>query len=101
MNRAVMMSHTGTVQGSAEAEEGDGSWLGSIHGKCASVNHLFSVTDDGLVRLGVASGQTGQIVKNAEFPDTEPFVNSGCSLFPGKGGLYVVDRQEIRLLKIG
>jgi len=98
VNRAVMMSHTGAFQGAAEAEEGDGSWLGSIHGKCASANHLFSVTDDGLVRLA-ADGKA--ITKTAEFPDTEPFVHSGCSLFPGTGGLYVVDRQEIRLLKIG
>jgi H/ACA ribonucleoprotein complex subunit 3 len=98
MNRAVVITKAGVAHGLAEAEAGDSSWLGSIHGKCASGAVLFSVTDDGLVRLG--SDGTA-IAKTAEFPDAEPFVHSGCSLFPAKGGLYIVDRQEIRLIKIG
>jgi hypothetical protein len=40
-------------------------------------------------------------VKTREFPDSEPFVDAGCQLFAGRAGLYVVDRREVRLLRIG
>lgn len=102
LNRCILMKRDGTIQGIAEADQGDGSWLGEIRGKCASGPYLFSVTDEGIVRLqsnGTTSGAS--IVKTAEYPDTEPFVHTGCHLYPGKDGLHVVDRSEIRLLKIG
>jgi tRNA A-37 threonylcarbamoyl transferase component Bud32 len=98
LNRCVLLRRNGEVVATAETDQGDGSWLGEIRGKCASGTYLFSVTDDGIVRLE-SSGPS--IVKSAEYPDTEPFVHAGCHLFPGKNGLHVVDRSEIRLLKIG
>lgn len=97
INRCVVIAADGSIQAVAEAEEGDGSWLSTIRGKCAAGKYLFGVTDDGLVRLEVSNGT---VVKSAEYPDTEPFVDEGCQLFAGKSGLFVVDRSEIRVLKI-
>ena len=69
---------------SAQAEQYDGSWL-------------FAPTDEGIVRV---EPQHGQLVQTRVFPDTEPFVDSGCHLFAGQQGMYVIDRQSIDLLSI-
>jgi len=98
INRCVVVRRDGTVEAAAEAEAGDGSWLAQIDGKCAAGAFLLAATDDGIVRVEVDGGR---IVKTREFPDTETFVDAGCRLLPGRDGLYVVDRQEVRLLRIG
>ena len=98
VNRCLLIDRKGVIEASAEADQGDGSWLGDIRGKCAADPFLFSVTDEGVVRL---ENKNGTIMKTAEYPDTEPFVHTGCHLFPAKDGLHVVDKSEIRLLKIG
>ncbi|MBI4021594.1 MAG: hypothetical protein HY369_05105 [Candidatus Aenigmarchaeota archaeon] len=97
VNQCVQISRRGAVLATAEAEAGDGSWLGSLRGKCGGTP-LFSATDDGIVRIE-AAGTALQVVR--EFPDTEPFVDAGSHLFPAKEGIYVVGRQEIHLLTIG
>ena len=97
INKCMIIKSNGDVCESAEAEEGDGSWLGSTRGKCAAGKFLLAATDNGIVRVE-PDGGTLTVVK--EFPDTEPFVDSGCHLFAGKSGLYVVSRREIKSLKI-
>lgn len=97
LNRCNVINSTGGVIASAEANAGDGSWLGTIRGKCAAGNFLLTATDDGVVRV---EPQNGSIVQTRTFPDTEPFVDSGSNLFAGPDGLYVVGRNEIQLLKI-
>lgn len=97
LNRAVAIDDRGAVLAVAEGEEGDGSWLSTIRGKCAAGKYLFAATHEGLVRLEVANGVIG---KSAEFPDTEPFVDEDCQLLAGKNGLFVVDRSEITMIKI-
>jgi len=97
INRCFVIQSNGEVRAAAEAEAGDGSWLSQLRGKCALGRFLFVATDSGIIRVEI-SGDT--IVKTGEFPDTEPFVSSGSHLFPGKG-IYVVDRNEIKLLQIG
>ena len=94
----LLVDANGKLLAEALAESGDGTWLGNIRGKCAAGKFLFSATDDGIVRVE-ASG--GTIAATKEFPDTEPFVSANCRLFAGREGIYVIDRQEIRLLKIG
>ncbi|NIM59412.1 MAG: hypothetical protein GTO16_10785, partial [Candidatus Aminicenantes bacterium] len=96
-NQCFVIRADGTVEAEAQGKQDDGSWLGTLRGKFASGDFLLAATDEGIVRVEIASGH---IQKTKEFPDTEPFVNSGCHLFPGKDGLYVVDQQEIRLLSI-
>lgn len=97
INHCTVIRRDGSIEASAEAKEGDDSWLSSIRGKCAAGNFLLTATDDGIIRV---EADGNRLVKSREFPDTEPFVNEGCELHAGKGGLYVVDRQEIRILKI-
>jgi len=97
VNQCVVISPNGEVEAVAQAEAGDGSWLGDIRGKCAAANFLLAATDEGIVRMEI---QNGQILQSAIFPDTEPFVDSGCHLFAGTDGLYVVSRREIRRLVI-
>ncbi len=97
VNRSTVIKADGTIVAEAESEEGDGSWLSDIRGKCAFGNSLLAATDDGIVRVEI---DNGKIVVTKEFPDTEPFVSSGVHLFPGTQGLHVVSRQEISVLKI-
>lgn len=98
INRCFVISRNGEVEATAEAEEGDGSWLGVIRGKAAFGAKIFAPTDEGIVRLRV---EAGQITEEAKFPDTEPFVDSASQLFVTKDGIYVVDRNEITQLTIG
>lgn len=88
----------GAVEASSEAEENDGSWLGTLKGKCAINNYLLVATDDGIIRVTITGNQISQ---DKEFPDTEPFVDANSTLYPGPEGLYAINGQEIYLLKIG
>lgn len=97
VNRCVAIGADGAVLATAEAREGDGSWLSHIRGATAVGTLLFVPTDDGVVRVEVDGSQ---IVPTKEFPDTEPFVDSASRLFAGKNGLYVVGQKEIVLLKM-
>jgi hypothetical protein len=96
-NRCRVYNFQGQVLANAEAVSGDGSWLGTIRGKTALGNRVLSVTPDGIVRLHCHNSIIGI---EAEYPDTEPFVDEGCHLFINPDGLYVVDAQEIRLITI-
>lgn len=97
INRCVLVTANGDIRQMDETRSGDGSWLGTIRGKCAAGNFMLAATDNGIVRIEPTGG-TLAITK--EFPDTEPFVDSGCHIYPSKNGLYVVSRKEIKLLKI-
>ena len=106
VNRCWLIKRDGTVSAAAEAAEGDGSWLESIHGKAAltlagpqqtAVHALLAATDRGIVRI---EEHAGRLEEGASFPDTQGFVDSGDLLIPGAEGLYVVDQREIRLLKM-
>lgn len=98
LNRCFVIRQGGTLEASAEATQGDGSWLGSgLHGKCAGGTFLLAPTDDGIVRVEV-DGSTFSVTKT--FPDTEPFVHAENQLFPGSDGLYVAGPHDIHALKI-
>ena len=97
MNHCFCITSGGKVVGSTSAVAGDGSWLGTIAGKCAVDTFLLAPTDDGIVRVD-PSGVSLSVTK--EFPDTEPFVDSSHYLFPGKGGIYAVGRKDVVLLEI-
>jgi hypothetical protein len=97
VHQCVLLSAQGIVEATAQAEQHDGSWLGTLPGKGAAGAWLFAPTDEGIVRV---EPQHGQLVQTRVFPDTEPCVDSGCHLFAGQQGIYVVDRQDIYLLSI-
>ncbi len=98
INQCTVIDRIGTILGSAEADDGDGSWLGTLRGKCAVGSFLLSATDDGIVRVEV-DGKT--LVVTKEFPDTKGFVHSGNHIVPGNGGLYAIGGNEIVHVTIG
>lgn len=97
INQCAVITRDGKIEATAQAEKGNGTWLSNLRGKCAAGNFLLVATDDGIVRV---EPDNGQIVKVKEFPDTEPFVDAECQLFSGKEGLYVVNRKDIKILKM-
>lgn len=97
INRCEVINDKGVVDGVAEGKAGDGSWLATLRGKCAVGDFLLSASDDGIVRV---ENMNGTLAVAKEFPDTEPFVSAESELFATDEGLYVVDLQEIKLLKI-
>lgn len=92
INRCTVIDPAGNVIATAEAEDGDDSWLGSLRGKTAIGSILLAATDEGLVRVE-ANGNTIAITR--EFPDSRGFVHAGNKLIPGDGGIYVISRSEI------
>lgn len=96
-NHCISVKKDGTVVGHAQATEGDGSWLGTIGAKCAIGDILFAATDEGVVQV---KADGSNITETQRFPDTEPFVDTECSLLVGKDGLYVITRSEITRLTI-
>jgi hypothetical protein len=96
-NQCIVIRPNGTVEGHAQADADDGSWLGTIHGRCAVGNVLLCATDEGIVQV---KNEGGAIVESKRFPDTEPFVSSDATLLVGNEGLYAITGKEITLLKI-
>lgn len=97
-HRATVIRGDGTIEATAEAPSGDGTWLGrGIRGIAAAGAFALVPTDDGVVRVE-ASGRA--IVETKRFPDTEPFIDAGSRLLIVKDGLAVVDRQEITILTL-
>jgi hypothetical protein len=97
-NRCVSIRADGTLEAAAEAVTGDGSWLGAIHAVAPAGTLLFAATDAGIVRVETAGSR---LLATRTFLETEPFVHSGCRLLPAPEGLYVIDRDEVRLLRMG
>ena len=97
VHHCVVVGADGTVKASAKGEAGDGTWLGTLRGKCAAGEALFAATDAGLVRVALRQGQV-EVVR--EFPDTEPFVDADSQLLLTKQGLTVVRRQDVTVLKM-
>lgn len=97
IHQCFVIKRDGSIEAHSQTDQGDASWLGTLRGKCAFGDTLFSTTDDGLVRVKPEQGSIQQI---ATFPDTEPFVNTNQHLFPGREGIYVVGHNQIRILKI-
>jgi H/ACA ribonucleoprotein complex subunit 3 len=77
--------------------KGDIAWLSNIHGGSAIANWLFVPTDEGIVRIEV---KNRQIMITKTFPETEPYVDSGCSLIVGSQGIYVIHSRKILQLQL-
>lgn len=96
-NRCTVIDRHGVVRATAQAHEGDDSWLGTLRGKAATGDSLLASTDDGIVRVRLDGNA---IVVAQEFPDTEPFVNAHVHLHAAREGLYAVGHNDITLLQI-
>lgn len=97
VNRAQVITADGKIEATAEAEMGDGSWLGKIRGKLPVGNSIFSATDLGLVRVEIVSGK---IIQTKDFPDTEPYLDEDSFLLPSKDGILVIKKHEVVKLSI-
>jgi hypothetical protein len=97
VHQCVVVRADGAIEASAQAEAGDGSWLGALHGRCAAGGFLLAPTDAGVVRV---EPRAGALVETRSFPDTEPFVDQASRLFAGREGLFVAGAREIRILRI-
>lgn len=96
-HQCVVVSRDGEVIATAEGDADDGSWLGTLRGKCAVAGFLLAATDAGLVRV---EAQRGSLVETRQFPDTEPFITRASSLFAGPKALYVINEKTIHTLRI-
>jgi hypothetical protein len=99
MNHCVLVGRDGHVLAHHSTAEGDGSWLGTLNGKCAAYGAapaLLCATDDGVVRV---EESRGAIVQTDVFPDTALYVDSATQLFAGHDGLYAVTARTIYLLR--
>lgn len=97
LNKAFMFDEFGKSQGQAETTSTDGSWLGSIRGKCAKGTQLFSPTDDGIVRV---EANANVLSETKVFAETNRFVDSSSKLLFGKDGIYTVDSNRIWRLRM-
>lgn len=98
VNRVFMISTDGVIVGKAEAKHGDGSWLSSIRGKCATGKFLFSPTDDGIVRTDL--GVSGDLLVARVYSDTVRFVDSSAKLLFGRDGIYVVTTSQMWRIRV-
>lgn len=97
VNRCIVVDSRGTTLATAEALEGDASWLSTLGGACAIGQFILVPTDKGVVRIEIVNGRC-EVTK--EFPDTEPFVKAGDTLQAATDGLYVISNQSITKLTI-
>lgn len=101
VHRCIVLAPNGQVLASHQAEENDGTWLGSLHGKVAMSqakrHFLLSDHEDGLLRL---EEQNGSIVTTATFPDTRGLIDPHANLLLDPNGILVVSQREIRRLTI-
>ncbi|MFT3771870.1 MAG: hypothetical protein QM820_41205 [Minicystis sp.] len=97
IHQCAVVSASGAVEAAAQAEGDDGSWLGTLRGKCAAGGTLLAATESGIARV---EPRAGALVETRRFPDTEPFVDSETRLFAGPDGLHAVGRREIHTLRI-
>ncbi|MFN5747552.1 MAG: hypothetical protein ACK47L_03480 [Pseudanabaena sp.] len=97
IHRVSVLRPTGELVATLAAPKGNLAWLTNIHGCSAIANWLFVPTDEGITRVEVNDGQI-MITKN--FPETEPYVDSGCSLIVSSQGIYVIHCQKIVQLQL-
>ncbi|MEA5480515.1 hypothetical protein VB774_23010 [Pseudanabaena galeata UHCC 0370] len=97
IHHVSVLRPNGELVSTLAGQKGDIAWLMNIHGGSAIANWLFVPTDEGIARVEV---QNGQIMITKTFPETEPYVDSGCSLIVGSQGIYVIHSQKILQLQM-
>ena len=97
IHRVSALRPNGELVATLTGQKGDVSWLTNIHSGTAIANWLFVPTDEGIARVEV---NNGQIVITKTFIETEPYVDSGCSLIVSSQGIYVIHSQKILQLQL-
>ena len=115
INRCFVLKRDGTVEASAEAEEGDGSWLETIRAKAAAtltqgsakaqkgggpLNGLFAATDSGLQLVRIDDA-LHTVTEAARWPDTKGVIDANHRIFfAPQDGIYAVSDREVLLLQV-
>ncbi len=110
-NQCFSVTPHGNVSAVRSTAENDGSWLGTIYGKCAATvpnaageptHRLFAATDSGLVAIDDINGSLQESVR---YPDTEDAIGADAELFYAASSdatsphsIYVVSRREVWLV---
>jgi hypothetical protein len=97
IHRVSVLRDTGELVATLVTPKGDITWLAHFHGCSAIANWLFVPTDEGIVRVEV---QNGQIMITKTFPETEPYIDSGCYLIVASQGIYVIHSKNILQLQL-
>jgi H/ACA ribonucleoprotein complex subunit 3 len=97
IHQVSVLRPTGELVATLAVQKGDLAWLTNIHGGSAIANWLFVPTDEGIARV---EAQNGQIMITKTFPETESYVDSGCSLIVASQGIYVIHTQKILQLQL-
>jgi hypothetical protein len=97
VNRCTVIRRDGTVEATAQAIDGDGSWLSHIRGGAATGNVLLMPSDEGVVQARIDGNS---VVEAERFPDTEPFVDANSKLLVAADGLYAIHADKIIRLAI-
>ena len=97
IHRVSVLRESGELISTLAGQKGDIAWLTNLHGGSAIANWLFVPTDEGIARVEALNGQ---IMVTKTFPETEPYVDSGCSLIVGSQGIYVIHAQKILQLQL-
>jgi H/ACA ribonucleoprotein complex subunit 3 len=97
IHRVSVLRPNGELVATLAGQKGDIAWLVNIHGGSAIANWLFVPTDEGIARVEV---NNGQIMITKTFLETEPYVDSGCSLIVSSQGIYVIHSQKILQLQL-
>ncbi|MFN7971610.1 MAG: hypothetical protein U0166_04580 [Acidobacteriota bacterium] len=98
IHRCAVLDARGRLLASADAEPGDGSWLGTLPHPAPFGRSLLVATDDGISRVDIVAGG---LEVTRSFPDAAPFVDAGSRLAARPDGVYVLDAREARKLTVG
>ena len=97
VNQCHVIKSDGSIIATTSADKGTEPWLDNLRGKMAAGNSLFVPTDDGILKYDI---KNGRIELANEFPGTEKYVNAASFLFPGRNGIHVVSKNDIKLLQL-
>ncbi len=107
LNRCTLIDRAGRIIASAQCDEGEDSWLGKLTGKCAgavpsgtggTIDVLFAATENGIVQIGA---QKDQLVVPKAYAGTDGLAQPDDNLLFSRDGLYVWNRQTIKVLTPG
>lgn len=115
LDRSGAILGKATVFAGSPCPDGFDSWLTRLGGICGAGSLLLAATDEGLIRIellplqsvpgpdrapGGCNPPEYRLACTKSFPDTAPFVDSGCRLLSTAAGVYVIEGKEIRLLSM-
>lgn len=97
-NAMYLLDIQGNLAASAKEEQSSSRMLSGIHNKVLGGDKILTATDEGIMLLEADDQKKIREVKI--FSDTEPFVNESVEILSGPEGIYVIGKNDIKLLKL-